>query len=151
MPAPRAAAPERPPPELESCYVAFLLREPSLRAADPWQGEGELRHPGLRALLGRLASGSTREDALFEASPGVKAALEREARNLPQEAGGLEPAFLRVCQRLALRRIDERLGEIARLAGQVVGANELTEELRRLQAERMELLELKKQVSAARI
>jgi DNA primase len=150
---PRAAAPqaaERPPPELEACYVAFLLREPSLRGMDPWQGVDELRHPGLRALLARLSGGSTREDALFEASPAVKGALERESRHLPEEEAGLEPAFRRVCQKLALRRIEERLAEIARLAAQVAGANDLTEDMRRLQAERMELLELKKQVSAGR-
>ena len=146
--APQAA--ERPPPELEACYVAFLLREPSLRGMDPWQGVDELRHPGLRTLLARLAGGSTREDALFEASPGVKAALERESRNLPGEDAGLEPAFRRVGQKLALRRIEERLAEIAKLAGQVAGGNDLTEDMRRLQAERMELLELKKQVSAGR-
>ena len=148
---PAAPAPERPPPELEACYVAFLLRDPALRGADPWQGVDELRHPGLRALLARLAGGSGREDALFEASPGVKAALERETHKLPREQAGLEPAFRRVCQKLALRRIDERLGEIAKLAGQVAGANELTEELKRLQAERVELLELKKQVAAAKV
>jgi hypothetical protein len=130
--------------------VAFLLREPSLRGMDPWQGVDELRHPGLRTLLARLAGGSTREDALFEASPGVKAALERESRNLPGEDAGLEPAFRRVGQKLALRRIEERLAEIAKLAGQVAGGNDLTEDMRRLQAERMELLELKKQVSAGR-
>jgi hypothetical protein len=149
--APRPPAPaERPPPNLEACYVAFLLESPGLKERDPWQGADDLRHPGLRALLARLGAGAPKEEALFEATPLVKAALDREGRHVPTAEVDRERAFLRVCQKLAVGRIDERLADIAREAAQVVGANELTEDLRRLQAERVELLELKKQVSAAK-
>ena len=148
--APRAAAPERPPPDLEACYVAFLLASPQLREKDPWQGADDLRHPGLRTALARLGSGVPQAEVLFEVAPLVKSALEREARNVPKAEDERERVFLRVCQRMAVRRIDERLSDIAKEAARVVGANELTEEFRRLQAERVELLELKKQVSAVK-
>jgi DNA primase len=148
--APPPAPAERPPPNLEACYVAFLLESPGLKERDPWQGADDLRHPGLRALLARLGAGAPRAEALFEATPLVKAALDREARHVPEAEPERERAFLRVCQKLAVGRIDERLADIAKEAAKVVGANELTEDLRRLQAERVELLELKKQVSAVK-
>ena len=58
----------------------------------------------------------------------------------------LQETFSRLCQRLKLRRIDEALSHIARVTGERASAHELDEETRRLQAERVELLGLRRRV-----
>jgi DNA primase len=58
----------------------------------------------------------------------------------------LEQAFGQLCRKLKLRRIDEQLTHIQRVTRQLEGASELTEETRRLQGERVDLLALRKKV-----
>ncbi len=139
-------APVRPPDALEALYVAAALREPRLVARDAFRAGDELSHTGLRVLLAQASSGQGTEDALFEAAEPVKRAIELALRQLPEGGQGLEQAFLTVCRKLMLRRIDEQLGYIEKATKQAPGAYDLTEETRRLLSERIELLALRKRV-----
>lgn len=156
-PVPKPREPERPAPvrsvaeqarvpPIEALFAAFALRDRGLLARDPFRLLDELSHPGLRALVAQVAGGQSPEDALFEASEPVKAALQSAARQLPVEASAQEPAFLGTCRRLKVQRIEQQLTHIARLTANLAGANELTEETRRLLAERTDLLALKRKV-----
>ena len=140
----RSFPPERAPDALEASFVAALLRDPRLASRAAFSIADELSHPGLRSAAAQLIAGAAAEDVLFEATEPVKAALADASRHLPEAE--LEPAFLACCRKLKLRRIDEQLAHIARITGQIPGVSELTEETRRLQAERVELLALKKRV-----
>ncbi len=138
--------PVRPPDALEALYVAATLREPRLIARDSFRVCDELSHTGLRVVLAHATSGQGTEDALFEAAEPVKRAIEVALRQLPEAGSSLEQAFLTVCRKLMLRRIDEQLGYIEKATKQAPGAYDLTEETRRLLSERIELLALKKRV-----
>lgn len=140
-PAPSAKIPD----PLESAYVAYVVRNPSLASRDSFSVSDELTHHGLRTVVSQLCAGESPEDALFEASDAVKAALESASRQLPAESER-ERTFAAICRKLKLRRIDEQLTHIARITGQLHGANDLTEETRRLQTERVDLLALKRRV-----
>ena len=144
-PAPRAA-PVRPPDALETYYVAMVLRDPRLLARDRYRLADELTHPGLRRVLALATSGGGTEDALFEAPEVLKRPLEAAARQLPAEPEALEGAFMTVCRRLKLRRIDEQLTHLMKTAATLAGASELTEETRALVSQRVELLALRKRV-----
>ncbi|HME89958.1 MAG TPA: DNA primase, partial [Myxococcaceae bacterium] len=140
----RSTAAERPPDALEAAFVAVLLRDRGLAAREVFFVADELSHPGLRAAAAELIGGAAPEEVLFEATGAVKEALAEASGHLPE--GDLERAFLACCRKLKVRRIDEQLAHIARITGQVPGASELTDETRRLQAERVELLALKRRV-----
>ncbi|WNG49276.1 DNA primase [Archangium minus] len=144
-PAPRQA-PVKPPDALEALYVAAALREPRLVARDAFRVCDELSHPGLRLALAHATAGHGTEDALFEAHDTVKRALEGAWRQLPEGGSALEHTFLLVCRNLILRRIREQLSYIERATRQTAGAHDLSEETRRLLAQRIELLALKKRV-----
>jgi DNA primase len=135
---------ERAPDALEAMFVAALLRDRSLASQDARSVVDELTHPGLRAAAAEFAGGMSVEDVLFDAEEPVKAALANAARQLAE--GELERAFGACCRKLRLRRVEEQLAHIARVTGQVPGVSELTEETRRLQADRVELLALKKRI-----
>lgn len=139
-------APARPPDRVEAAYVSALLRDPALLGTDPFRAFDELSHPGLRAIVAELTAGQAPEEAVFDASEEVKGRVEESSRQLPADSGELAKTFSLLARRLKLRRIDEQLLQIAKITGQVAGANELTEETRRLQAERIDLLALKKRV-----
>jgi DNA primase len=142
----RPAPPMKPPDALEALYVAAALREPRLVARDSFRVCDELAHPGLRLALAQATSGQGAEDALFEAHDTVKRALEAAWRQLPEGGSALEHAFLLICRNLMLRRIREQLTYIERATRQTAGAHDLSEETRRLLAQRIELLALKKRV-----
>ncbi len=135
--------PIRPADSIEAAYAAVLLRDPSLLAADPYRVFDELSHTGLRALVADLAAGQPPEDALFECSEEVKRSVQDGARQLPGEVAELPKAFAALIRRLKLRRIDEQLLQIAKITGQLASADE---QIGRLQAERIDLLALKKRV-----
>jgi DNA primase len=137
--------PERPPDPLESTFVAALLRQPQLKSKDPFGLVDQLAHAGLRALVAYAESDGT-EEAMLAASGTVRDALEASNKQLPADEAGLEQLFLALCRKLKLRRIDEQLSYIARAVGQVDGANDWSEETKRLQGERISLLALRKQV-----
>ncbi len=141
-----APAPDRPPDELESMFLALAVREPRLLANDLFRVADEVAHPGLRSALSHIGAGRAHEDVLFEASEPVKAALQRAGQQLPEAPGALEQTFSAVCRKLKLRRIDEQLSFIAKVTGQTAGAHELTEDTRKLMGQRVELLALKKKV-----
>jgi len=143
--APAVPAP-RTPDAVEAAYVAALLRDPSLLASDPFRVFDELSHPGLRSIVAELSAGQAAEEAIFESSDEVKAAVEKASNQLPADSSEVRRTFALLGRRLKLRRIDEQLLQIAKITGQVPGASELTEETRRLQAERIDLLALKKRV-----
>jgi DNA primase len=143
--APRPA-PVRPPDALEAFYVAATLREPRLMARDSFRICDELSHTGLRVVLAQATSGQGTEEALYDAAEPVKRAIEVALRQLPEGGAALEQAFLTVCRKLMLRRIDEQLHYIEKATKQAPGAYDLTEETRRLLSQRIELLALKKRV-----
>ncbi|MCP3098644.1 DNA primase [Myxococcus sp. K15C18031901] len=137
---------EKPPPPMEALYVATVLRDPQLLSRDVFRVCDELSHMGLRMALAHATSGQGTQDALFEASEGIKRAIETAWRQLPAEGQELEQAFSAICREIMVRRIDERLTYIKRATEQTPGAFDLTEETRQLLAERVELLALKKRV-----
>jgi DNA primase len=136
----------RPPEAVETAYVAAALRQPSLLADDPFRAFDELSHPALRTIVGALSAGQAPEEVVFDCSDEMKAAVQDASRQLPADPAELTRTFTLIGRRLKLRRIDEQLLQIARVTGQVTEASELTEETRRLQAERIDLLALKKRV-----
>ena len=140
---PSPSRPARPADSTEAAYAAALLRDPSLFADDPYRVFDELSHTGLRALIADLAAGQAPGEALFECSEEVKQSVQDGARQLPGEADELPKAFMALIRRLKLRRINEQLLQIAKIAGQLASADE---QIERLQAERIDLLALKKSV-----
>jgi DNA primase len=143
---PPSAAP-RAVDAVEAALVAAALRDPSLLLKDGSRVTDELlHHPGLRSVVGRLLSGVPSADALDELPPRLQDTVEAQGRTLPVDGMALAETFGQLCRRLKLRRIDEALTHIARVTGQLSGAHELDEETRRLQAERVELLGLRRRV-----
>ena len=140
---PGASRPIRLPDSTEAAYAAALLRDPSLLAADPYRVFDELSHTGLRTLVADLAAGQAPAEALFECSEELKRWVQDAARQLPGEVVELPKAFAALIRRLKLRRINEQLLQIAKIAGQLSSADE---QIERLQAERIDLLALKKRV-----
>ncbi len=148
-PAPAAKPrPERPPDPKETAWVAAVLVDSRLIARDPFRLADELQHPGLRRVAAQLSSGQGADEALYDASEGVKRALEGVKRQLPGPGEALDQGFAALCQKLKLKRIDEQLTHIQRVVGQLAGASDLPEEVQRLLAERIELLALRKKVLA---
>jgi DNA primase len=150
-PSPGRTPPPQPQPTraadpAELAYVAILLRDPSLLTQDGFRTADELLHPGLRSVAAELAAGGTGEDALFEAPDSVKLALQEASRQLPEGQQALEGAFAHLCRKLKLRRIDDQLAQVAKVTGQVPNTGDRSEDIRRLQTERIELLALKKRV-----
>ncbi len=135
---------ERPPDPVETLFAAALVRDSKLIHKDVHRVRDELAHAGLRSLIHHLSTGRSTGDALFEASPVLQKALERAAPQLPEKETDLEPFFQAACRKLKMRRIDERLAYIARETGRLTGAADLTEETRQLIEERIELLEMKR-------
>jgi len=144
-PTPRKTSADRPPDRLEATFVAALLLDPALKAKDAFGLVGQLLHPGLRALVAYAESDGL-EEAMLVASDPVRAAVEEATKQLPGDEAARLELFLAVCRKLKLRRIDEQLSYIARVAGQVDAADDWSEETKRLQGERITLLALRKQV-----
>jgi DNA primase len=136
---------ERPPDVLEASYAAAVLADRRLVQREDQRLQAELSHLGLRALLEAVAAGERPDDAVQEASQPVQQALEQAAPTVPEGASDRETWFRKVCQKLRVRKIEERLAQIARLTAQLP-QGELTEETRALQSERVELLAHKKRV-----
>jgi DNA primase len=146
-PRPAAALPARPVDALEAALVAAVLREPGLLAHGESHATDELlSHPGLRTIIARLQAGALPADALDELPPRLLDTVAAQGRTLPADPAALAEAYGRLLRRLKLRRIDEALTHIARVTGQHASAHELDEETRRLQAERVELLGLRRRV-----
>jgi DNA primase len=144
---PPRQTPVKPPDALEALYVAAALRDPRLVARDSFRVCDELSHPGLRLALAHAISGHGAEDALFEAHDTVKRAIEAAGRQLAEQQGSaLEHYFLQICRAIMLRRIKLQLDFIKRATSQTDGAIDLSDETRRLLAQRIELLALKKRV-----
>jgi DNA primase len=145
-PAPRPGPAEPRPEPMEALYVACLVRDRRLLAKDEYRCFDELKHLGLRTLVASIQSGAGPEDAVYEASEGVKTALTTASDQLPAEDQPLEPAFFAIGRRLKLRSIEEQLARIARETAQTPGASELTDEARALLEQRGQLLALKQRL-----
>jgi DNA primase len=139
--APQRAA-ERPPDLLEASYAAVILADPRLAQKDALGVQGDLRHLGLRVLLGAVASGEPREDALQAASDPVRRTLEQASASIPASEADREAWFLKICRKVKVRKIEERLTEIARLTAQL--GNDVNEETRPLFEELRTLVEQKR-------
>lgn len=150
-PKPAALNPEVGPDQLEATYAGSILKNPRLLVRDTYRAFDELKHIGIRTLVGSLQSGSAGGDALYEASEGLRAALVKAQDLLPKEETSLEQAFAVVCRRLKLRSVEDRLHRIARqTANAPGGSTELTEEARELLEERGALLTLKRALLASK-
>ncbi len=134
-----------PPDSLEATFVACVLRDSRLAAEDSFDACGQLLHPGLRSLAAAAIS-SHPEDAISEASTAVRDAVKTALEQLPADEELLSHTFAAVGRKLKLRRIDEQLSYIAHIAGQTQGVNDLSEETRKLQGERMDRLALRRRV-----
>ncbi len=142
-----AAPPARPVDAVEAALVAAALRQPALLEEGGAHSTDELvHHAGLRIILARLQGGVPSADALDELPTRLLDVVAAQGRTLPTDEAPLAEAFARLCRRLKLRRIDEALTHIARVTGEHASAHELDEDTRRLQAERVELLGLRRRV-----
>lgn len=142
-PKPVAAPVEPPPPPMEAVWVAMVLADRKLLAKDEFRVAHELKHLGLRRLVEGLQTGQSPEDAVYDATDGVKTALIRAKDQLPRAEEAMEQAFTQVCLRLKVAAVDEQLSRITREIAQVPGAAELTEETKSLLVQRGQLLALK--------
>jgi DNA primase len=134
---------ERPPDVLEAAFAAAILRDPRLLSRDVFRVADELAHGGVRALVASSSSGQPADEALEASADVVRKSIERAARDLPEQGPLLEATFQLLCRQVKVRRIDEQLRMLTRQAD---SSGELTEDARRLLAERGELLALKKRV-----
>lgn len=149
-PAPKGGPVEPRPDQIEALYVACVVRDRQLLGRDEHRCFDELKHLGLRSLVAAVQSGSPPEDALFEASEGVKTALTTADDQLPGANQPLEPAFQAIGRRIKLRSIEEQLARIARETAQTPGASELTADARTLLEQRGQLLALKQRLLSQR-
>jgi DNA primase len=147
---PAVAASTEPPPDMhEASYAAFLMQDKNTLALDTHRAFDELRHIGIRALVGAIQSGQGAIDVLYESSQVLKSALQKARDALPPEQTAREQAFRDVCRTLKLRSIDERLRRIGHLqANAPGGSTDLTDEARDLLEERAALLALKRALLA---
>jgi DNA primase len=96
--------------------------------------------------LAAAAISSHPDDAISEAPTAVREAVKAALEQLPADEELLSNTFVAIGRKLRLRRIDEQLSYIAHIAGQTQGVNDLSEETRKLQGERMDLLALRRRV-----
>ena len=151
VPKPAPGLEEKPPDAWEALFAAAVLRDVRLLGKDSFRAADDLKHTGLRNMIAALASGNSREDALYEASDSVKRTLEEQAlqKSLPEDDQALEQQFVTVCRRLKLRGIEEQLIRIAReLAQSGDSGSELTDEAREMLSQQAQLLALKRQIQA---
>ncbi len=143
VPKPAVKPNEPPPNQLETFFAAFALKDRALLQRDTLRVVDELKHTGVRSLVAGLSSGQAPEDALYEASETLKAALQRALDQLKLEPKELEAAYVTVCRKLKLEAVKEQLARISRETSQVQGAVDLTDEARALLEQRGQLLTLK--------
>jgi DNA primase len=154
-PAPVRAAPkptpaEPPPPPLEAAFAAAALRDKRVLGKDIYRAALDLKHLGVRVLIGELQSGKPAEDVLYDSTEALKGALTRAADQLPRDPSQLEPFFEAVCTSLKLQAVNDQLKRLtAEMAG-IPGASDLTPDARELLEERGRLLELKRELEARR-
>lgn len=144
--APKPVSNEPRPDPIEALFAACVLRDRRLLGKDEYRCIDELRHLGLRSLTLALQSGTSPEEAQYEASDVVKAALQAARDQLPKDEVALEPAFLTVCRKVKLRAIDEQLTRIAKETAQTPGAAELTDDARALLEQHGQLNELRRRL-----
>ncbi|MFT3707134.1 MAG: DNA primase [Archangium sp.] len=148
-PVPKPKSNEPPPDQNEATWVAAVLKDRRLLDADENKVAFELKHLGLRTLVEAVQAGGAPEDALYEASDVVKAALTKARDLLPADEDNLRRGFAAVSDRLKLRAVDDRLLVIARLiANAPGGTTELTQETRDLLSEQAALMALKKKLKS---
>ncbi len=147
--APKPKSNEPPPDQNEATWVAAVLKDRRLLEGDQHKVAYELKHLGLRTLVEALLAGGGPEDAVYEASEVVKAALTKSRDMLPADEEALRRGFESISARLKLRAIEDRLQFIAReVANSPGGTSELTQELRELLTEQGELLLLKQRLKS---
>lgn len=144
--APKPASNEPRPDPMEALYAAFILKDRRLLAKDEHRCFDELKHLGLRTLVQALQSGTSPEEAQFEASEVVKAALQHARDQLRFDESLLETNFQKVCRRIKLGAIKEQLDRIAKETAHTPGASELTDEARALLEQRGQLLALQREL-----
>src|SRR5262249_33488040 len=98
---------ERPPDLVEATYVAAGLVDRRLLAKDPFALHAEPLHPGLRALVGAVSSGEPPDDAVHEAPESTRRVLEQARKSVPEGESERETWFLKLCQKLKVRKIED--------------------------------------------
>jgi DNA primase len=141
-PVPKPVGPtlvEKPTDPLEAYFVAAVMRERSLLQKDVTHRASGIKHSGLRSVLAALSSGTSPEDALFEAPQRLKKALSEVV--LPQDDAQLERDFLRACQMLEIAVLKEERLRVNRELSQLPDANNLTDEAKEKMAQMMRVTE----------
>lgn len=138
-----AAPPKSPPPDqLEINLALCLLRDPKLLARDTYRVVDELKHTGIRALVGLIQTGSPPAEVLYEVPEALRDLIQKA---MPPPADALEQEFLRVCRKLKIRSIDERRAALAATIGESM---EPTEDTQARIEERRALLELRNSLNS---
>ncbi len=142
-PVPKPDGPREPPPDpLEASYAAFVLKDAKLLTRDDDRAFDELQHAGVRRLIATIQSGGAPEDALYDASEGLKAALEGWRSRLPVTPEALEQGFFEVCSNVKISAVQKHIARLDAEFKQVQGASDLSDEARRLMADRQQFTEL---------
>ncbi len=112
VPKPVPVAPEPPVDPAEAMFVAALFRDPRLIAKDEFRAQDDLKHAGLRRLIGAVSTGTSPEDGLMEASPRVRKALDEATHLLSKNADLWEQDFLVACRTLKLSTVMQTLQRV---------------------------------------
>ena len=87
-PKPVSKVPDGPPPDqLESSWMAAILKDRRLLAKDEFRVADELKHMGLRHLVAALQSGGSPEDALYESGGVDQGGAHEVARHVAGRRG----------------------------------------------------------------
>lgn len=127
---------EPPPRDLEAYYAACVLRDRRLLDKDEDRACDELGHPGVRRLIATIQGGSSPEDAVYDASDSLKAAVDKWRPQLPLAPEALELAFQEACLSLKLSAVQGHITRIDQEFKQVQGASDLSDEARQLMEDR---------------
>lgn len=137
-------------PTNELCYLACVLREPTLLTRDAEQAFDELAEPEIRQMVVAVRGGASAADVWFEAAEEVKAALEPWRTRLPRSPEELADAFEQICLSIkveAVKRHIERIDAELRLTQ---GASDLSDEARRVMEDSNKFRELYNRLNARR-
>ena len=127
---------EPPPRDLEAYYAACVLRDRRLLDKDEDRACDELGHPGVKRLIATIQGGSSPEDAVYDASDSLKAAVDKWRPQLPAAPEALELAFQEACLSLKLSAVQGHITRIDQEFKQVQGASDLSDEARQLMEDR---------------
>jgi DNA primase len=137
-------------PTNEVCYLACLLREPSLVRQDVEQAFDELGDPELRQMVHALRSGGSAADVWYEAPADIKAALEPWRSTLPREPSALGEAFEQICLNIKIEAVKRHIDRIDAELRLTQGAVDLSDDARAIMEDSNKFRALHSQLLARR-